>query len=88
MALEKKNNMEQKIINTTKFAIDDLIALAITGGNQVVVDYDKEVDVLYINFGKPQVADDSYQDEEGIIKRTKKNKLVGLTILNASRFEN
>lgn len=85
---EEENNMEQKIVNTTKFVVDDLIALAATGGNQLVVDYDHEADVLYVNFGDSKKADNSYQDDEGIIRRTKKNKLVGLTILNASRFNN
>ncbi len=43
--------------------------------------------LAYVSFGKSQKADDSIQ-EEGIIKRTKKGKIVGLTILNASRFKN
>ena len=49
------------------------------------IDYDAEGDVLYINFGKPQEADDSDITEEGIIIRLKEGKIVGLTILNASK---
>jgi len=41
--------------------------------------------VLYINFGKPQEADDSDVTEEGVIIRLKEGKIVGLTILNASK---
>ena len=47
--------------------------------------YDKESDVLYINFEQPQPADDSDVTDEGIIIRMRANKIVGLTILNAGR---
>lgn len=77
--------MEQRLIKSGKTAVSDLIKLAEYGQDKLVIDYDKEADVLYVNFGKVQKADDSIQ-EEGIIKRKKGNKLIGLTILNASRF--
>jgi len=51
----------------------------------IEVDYDHEGDVLYISFGKPQEADDSDITEEGVIIRLKEGKIVGLTILNASK---
>ena len=51
----------------------------------IEVDYDPKGDVLYINFGKPQEADDSDITEEGVIIRLKEGKIVGLTILNASK---
>jgi len=51
----------------------------------IAVDYDPEGDVLYISFGKPQEADDSNITEEGVIVRLKEGKIVGLTILNASK---
>jgi len=41
-------------------------------------------DVLYIIFGKPREADDSEITEEVVI-RLKEGKIVGLTILNASK---
>jgi uncharacterized protein YuzE len=50
---------------------------------QLRSDYDREADVLYIYFGKPAPADDSYVTDEGVIVRTRKNRIVGLTILNA-----
>jgi len=49
------------------------------------VDYDSVGDVLYISFGKPQEADDSDITDEGVIIRLKEGKIVGLTILNASK---
>lgn len=78
--------MEQSIVNTGKLAISDLVKLADFGNDQLFIDYDKEADVLYISFGKPQKADDAIQDRDGIIRRKKGDKIVGLTILNASRF--
>ncbi|MFQ6032210.1 MAG: DUF2283 domain-containing protein [Candidatus Zixiibacteriota bacterium] len=47
--------------------------------------YDKEADVLYINFKKPSHADDSELTDEDIIIRYEKGEIVGITILNASK---
>ena len=41
--------------------------------------------MLYISFGKPQEADDSDVTEEGVIVRLREGRIVGLTILNASK---
>lgn len=48
------------------------------------VDYDKEADVLYISFKRPQKATDSEMLDNGIILRFKKDDLVGITVLDAS----
>lgn len=48
------------------------------------VDYDREADVLYISFRRPQTADDSIMTEEGILLRYRQEELVGLTVLDAS----
>lgn len=47
--------------------------------------YDKEADVLYINFKKPSHADDSELRENDIIIRYEKGEIIGITILNASK---
>jgi uncharacterized protein YuzE len=52
---------------------------------KITTDYDAEGDVLYISFGEPQEADDSDITEEGAIIRLKEGKIIGLTILNASK---
>ena len=78
--------MEQRIINSGKLAIPDLVQLAKYGKDKLFIDYDEEADVLYISFGKPQKADDSVHGENDIIRRKKGNKVIGLTILNASCF--
>jgi len=47
--------------------------------------YDKEADVLYINFKKPQKATDSEMLKSGTLIRYRGDQVVGLTILEASK---
>lgn len=47
--------------------------------------YDKEADVLYINFKKPSHADDSELTDDDVIIRYEKGDVIGLTVLNASK---
>ena len=47
--------------------------------------YDEGADVLYLNFKKPAHADDSEMTEDDIIIRYEKGKIIGITILNASK---
>jgi len=49
------------------------------------MDYDKEADVLYISFKRPQKATDSEMLENGVLLRYKEDELVGITILDASK---
>lgn len=49
------------------------------------IDYDKEADVLYISFNRPQKATDSEMLENGILLRYKDDELVGITVLEASK---
>ena len=48
------------------------------------VDYDKEADVLYISFARPQEATDTEMTDEGLLLRYRDSQLVGVTILDAS----
>jgi len=52
---------------------------------KVKMEYDEEGDVLYINFGKPQKADDSDITDEGVVVRLREGRIVGLSILNAKK---
>ncbi len=79
--------MEQRIVDSGKLAVPDFILLAKYSHDKLFIDYDEEADVLYVSFGKPQKADDSIHGEDDIIRRKKGNKIIGLTILNASRFK-
>lgn len=49
------------------------------------IDYDKEADVLYISFKRPQKATDTEMTEDGLLLRYKDEELVGITILEASK---
>ncbi len=45
------------------------------------VEYDENADVLYISVGKPREADDSVEPQDGVVIRTRKGELVGITIV-------
>ena len=45
------------------------------------IDYDDKSDVLYISVGKHREADDSVEPQEGVVMRTRKGELVGITIV-------
>ena len=47
--------------------------------------YDKEADVLYLNFKKPSHADDSELTGDDLIIRYEKGAVTGITVLNASK---
>jgi uncharacterized protein YuzE len=51
----------------------------------VWLDYDKEADVLYMSFRKPQRATETVELRDDILIRKDGKDIVGLTILNASR---
>lgn len=52
---------------------------------QTKLSYDSDGDVLYISFGEPQPADDSDLTDEGVVVRLREGRIVGLTILNATK---
>jgi len=54
---------------------------------RIWTDYDKEADVLYINFKKPSHADDSEIMDDDVIIRYEKGDVIGITIINASKRE-
>jgi len=48
------------------------------------IDFDEEADVLYISFQRPQRATDSEMLDNGILLRYRRDRLVGVTVLDAS----
>lgn len=50
----------------------------------VWLDYDREADVLYMSFRKPQRATTTVEMDDDILIRKDGKNIVGLTILNAS----
>lgn len=51
---------------------------------QMWLDYDKEADVLYVSFRKPQRATETVELDDDILVRKDGKDIVGLTIMNAS----
>jgi uncharacterized protein YuzE len=62
--------------------VADLIALAV---GQIWVEYDREADVLYLSFRKPQQANDSIMEDADRIYHYHNDELVGVTVLHASQ---
>jgi uncharacterized protein YuzE len=52
---------------------------------KIWVDYDEMADVLYVNFKKPSLADESEITDDDVIIRYEKGQVVGMTFLNASK---
>jgi uncharacterized protein YuzE len=52
---------------------------------EVWLSYDAEADVLYINFQKPSLADDSELTEDDVIVRYAGDAVIGYTVLHASK---
>tara|TARA_Y100000310_G_C20670483_1_gene809988 strand:+ start:2053 stop:2280 length:228 start_codon:yes stop_codon:yes gene_type:complete len=73
--------MEEALIREVRKVVPSFMKI----GKQMWIDYDKGADVLYISFEKPQHAEDS-EMEDDIIVHKRKDKVVGLTVLHASKF--
>ena len=54
--------------------------------DRMLIDYDREADVLYVSFKKPQEATDSEMLDNGVLLRYREDVLVGITVLEASRL--
>ncbi len=76
--LTKKN--EDFLKNCMTMA-DKMIKLST---QRVWIDYDREADVLYMSFRKPQKATRTIEVDEDILVRKDKQEIVGITIMNAS----
>ena len=53
--------------------------------SSIWVDFDKEADVLYLSFRRPQRAKKTIELGEDVLVRKDGKKIVGITILNVSR---
>lgn len=80
--MEKAMSVEKKLIEKLEKSLVQLLKLS----DHAWIDYDKEADVAYLSFDKPQRATDSELLENGILVRRRGKKIVGLTILNASKI--
>jgi len=57
-----------------------------SGAKHLWFDFDNEADVLYISFERPQNATDTDFFREDILLRLREDKIVGITITNASKI--
>jgi uncharacterized protein YuzE len=55
------------------------------GAKHIWFDFDDEADVLYISFERPQNATDTDFLKDDILLRLRDDKIVGITITNASK---
>jgi len=76
--------MKDKITDAALNLIPHLLRLP---SSQIWYDYDEEADVLYINFRKPQHADQS-EMEDNIITHYAGEQIVGFTVIRASELGN
>lgn len=51
---------------------------------RIWIDYDKEADVLYLSFRRPQRAKETVETDDDILIRKDGKEIVGITILHAS----
>ena len=74
-------NLEPHTVQTVTRAVPLLLKFPM---EHFSVDYDREADVLYISFRRPQKATDTRVTDEGLLLRYHGEELVGITILDAS----
>lgn len=73
--------LDKKGISRILQAIPKIIKLP---ASSMRVDYDAEADVVYLSFAHPQRATDSEMRDDGIIIHRRGERVVGMTVLEAS----
>lgn len=74
--------MEKTIMHHISQMLPSILSLA---KQPVWFDYDEEADVLYVSFRKPQDATETVPVDDFVLRRERNGKVVGLTILHASK---
>jgi uncharacterized protein YuzE len=74
-------NLNNELINSYLDLSSRLARLPV---GQVWADYDREADVLYLSFRKPQRAKKTVEIGDDVLIRTDDDEVVGITVLNAS----
>lgn len=54
--------------------------------NHMWIDYDRDADVLYMSFEKPQRASDSVLQNDNVLLRYRGKKLVGITVIGTKTW--
>jgi uncharacterized protein YuzE len=74
--------LEQPSLSYLLNALTNFIKLPAT---KMWLDYDAEVDVMYVHFEEKPASTHSEMTEDGILLDYRDEKLVGLTVLDASQ---
>lgn len=83
MATLKRNKEQAKAIGGALALARQIAKLP---AKKLWLDYDSEADVLYISLNRPQKATETIElEDEGLLLRYRKNDLVGITVLDASK---
>jgi uncharacterized protein YuzE len=81
------SNVQQK--ETIMVALEPYLRIlpAVTESpdHNIWLSYDSEADVLYINFKKPNEADDAELTDDDVIVRYEHDAMIGYTVLHASK---
>jgi uncharacterized protein YuzE len=75
------NTVNKEMIDSCLGLSSELAKLPV---KRIWVDYDEDADVLYLSFRKPQRAKKTVERDDDILIRTDGDKIVGITILDAS----
>ena len=75
--------MAKTIVDQIYSVLPEMLTLA---KRQVWFDYDKKADTLYVSFRKPQDATETIPVDDHVLRRERDGKLVGLTVLHASKL--
>ncbi len=81
MAMQAVNTVNKEIIDSCLGLSSELAKFPV---KHIWVDYDEDADVLYLSFRKPQRAKKTVERDDDILIRTDGDKIVGITILDAS----
>ena len=73
--------MENRVIQTCLSLSSGIAKLP---AEHMWIDYDREADVLYVSFRRPQRARKTIETDNDILIRKDGAKIVGITILHAS----
>jgi uncharacterized protein YuzE len=81
--------MEKKMINNLQNSLPAVfLLLKSQKNNRLLVDYDKEADVLYVSFEINQKPDNTEIFSDNVLLRKKGKQTIGITLINASTYLN
>jgi uncharacterized protein YuzE len=81
--------MEKKMINNLQNSLPAVfLLLKSQKNNRLLVDYDKEADVLYVSFEINQKPDNTEIFSDNVLLRKKGKQTIGIALINASTYLN